>query len=99
VIGPITLKRNGATIEIQNGAVGAEIRRSCSVSSIRGTTKLLDYITIETRDAGMDSGRESACWRGYSTILRRIDPLRRNAVAESAVNRTGRVRAAVEAHA
>ncbi|MGJ4900043.1 hypothetical protein ACQR10_04050 [Bradyrhizobium sp. HKCCYLRH2060] len=60
---------------------------------------MLNDITIETRDAGMDSGRGAARRSEYFIILRRIGPLRRNTVARSAVNRADRVRAALEAHA
>ncbi|MGJ5180455.1 hypothetical protein ACQR16_24810 [Bradyrhizobium oligotrophicum] len=60
----------------------------------------MDYITIVgTRDAGMDSGREPASRSLSSTILRRIDPRKRNTVAGSALNRADRVRACREAHA
>jgi len=60
---------------------------------------LLDYITIGTRDAEMDSGREPACRGAYSAVLHRIDPLRRYSVAGSAVYRADCVRAGREAHA
>jgi hypothetical protein len=58
----------------------------------------LDYITIiETRDAGMDLGRELAR-PAYRVIPRRIYPQRKS-VTGSAVSSADRVRAGREAHA
>jgi hypothetical protein len=64
-----------------------------------GDDKLLNYITIGTRDAGMDFGRELSCSWAYSIRLHWTGSLIRNSVAGSAVNNADRVRAGREAHA